>query len=75
MRKLCLFASLLLAGCGNIIGPFQSREPARVDDPRLTIGEQERLGRSRLPLPIESDNVAPQTPSLERPGVWGVPPP
>lgn len=75
MRRLFLLLSLLLGGCANLIGPFQPREPVRVDDPRLTIGEQERLGRSYLPLPVESQAVAPTPQGLERPGTWGATPP
>ncbi|HZU35352.1 MAG TPA: hypothetical protein VFA18_05570 [Gemmataceae bacterium] len=75
MRRLYLVGCLFLGGCCNIVGPFESRRPVRVDDPRLTIGEQERMGRSYLPLPVESEAVAPTPQGLERPGTWGVPPP
>ncbi len=76
MRRLYLIATLFLCGCANLVGPFQPRQPVRVDDPRLTIGEQERNGRSYLPLPVESEAVAPTPQGLEHPGSWGsrVPP-
>jgi hypothetical protein len=45
--------ALLPLGCRSVVGPFAHRAPARVDDPRLTIDEQERRGRDRLALPDE----------------------
>ena len=76
MRRLYLAVSLCFCGCAGVVGPFQARQPVRVDDPRLTIGEQERNGRSYLPLPVESEAIAPTPQGLERPGTWGarVPP-
>lgn len=56
MRRI-LILCVFLAGCQGVSGPFQPRSPVRVDDPSLTISEQERLSRSRLALPDES--VAP----------------
>ena len=44
-----------------MIGPFEHRDPQRVDDPRLCIGEQERRARDRLALPEQSVTVAPRT--------------
>ena len=62
MRRLFLLGVVvLLSGCHNVIGPFQPKPPARVDDPLLTIGEQERKGRANLPLPDASPNVAPNS--------------
>jgi len=53
---------LLLAGCQNLEGPRARRaDPVRVDNPHLTIDEQERLGRERLALPQESPTVGPPT--------------
>lgn len=60
MRHVLLVATLFALGCGgNIIGPFQARRPTRVDDPRLSIPEQEARGRDRLALPDQSRNIAP----------------
>jgi hypothetical protein len=71
MRRLFLVSVLFLAGCGgNVIGPFQHRPPERVDDPMLTIGEQQRLGRERLALPDESSRVAPHS-GAALPGTFG----
>jgi hypothetical protein len=72
MQRLFLAGLLFLTGCsGNIVGPFAHRQPQRVDDPLLTIGEQERRVRDRLALPDESsvwsENLAPRT-YTERPG-------
>lgn len=61
MNRLVLFGVLLLAGCQSVIGPFERRKPERVDDPSRSIAEQERVGRSRLPLPDESRSVGPQS--------------
>jgi hypothetical protein len=62
MRRLFILGVLLLlSGCKNVQGPFQSKTPQRIDDPLLTIGEQERNGRARLGLPVDSPSVAPPT--------------
>ena len=60
MRKLYLVGFLFLAGCQNVVGPFEHRKPERVDDPLLSISEQQRRGRDRLALPDES-GLAPNT--------------
>jgi hypothetical protein len=59
MRHTLCLGILLLAGCHNTVGPFASRQPQRVDDPLLSISEQERRGRDRLPLPQDDPKVAP----------------
>jgi hypothetical protein len=61
MYRLILLGMLLLTGCQNVSGPFAQRQPTRVDDPLLSIGEQERRGRDRLALPEVSPTVAPRT--------------
>jgi hypothetical protein len=70
MRRLIAVGVLLaLVGCrSNMIGPFEHRDPKRVDDPHLTIGEQERNGRDRLALPEPSPTVAPPTLVTPPPG-------
>ncbi|HLJ96989.1 MAG TPA: hypothetical protein VKU02_27745 [Gemmataceae bacterium] len=60
MHKLYLVAFLFLAGCQNVVGPFEHRKPERVDDPLLSISEQQRRGRDRLALPDDSQ-LAPRT--------------
>jgi len=66
MRNILVVGVLLaLVGCQNYVGPFQAREPVRVDDPRLSIPEQERRGRAELPLPQQSPRVAPSLQSGE----------
>ena len=40
----------------------------RVDDPRLSISEQEMLGRDRYALPEESPRVAPPSGAVYSPG-------
>jgi hypothetical protein len=61
MRRLIVLGLLLLVGCRSVVGPFEHRDPQRVDDPLLSIGEQERRGRDRLALPEQSVTVAPRT--------------
>ena len=72
MRKLVVVGCLLLAGCrSSTVGPFESRRPERVDDPRLPISEQQRRGRDRLALPVESAAVGPLSGIEGLPGVHG----
>jgi hypothetical protein len=61
MCRLFLVGSLFLTGCSNIVGPFDHRKAERVDDPLLSINEQQRRGRDRLALPMEAVTVAPPT--------------
>lgn len=63
---LVLVASCQLAGCQNVVGPFRRAAP-KVDDPRLSIAEQEKLGRQFYALPDESPEVAPHS-GIARPG-------
>ncbi len=59
-RTLCLVV-LFLVGCQGVVGPREHRfDPVQVDDPRLTIEEQKRLGRDRLALPEQSRTIAPR---------------
>jgi hypothetical protein len=67
MRRILVTGVLLLAGCrSNVIGPFEHRRPERVDDPTLTIPEQQRRGRDRLALPDDSSTTGPPS-GVERP--------
>jgi hypothetical protein len=66
MRKLFMLSLLLLSGCQSIAGPFQSRPPTRIDDPRLTPSDQEVRLRDRLALP-DNTGGAPRT-GAEVPG-------
>jgi hypothetical protein len=68
MRKVFLMALLALAGCQNTIGPFASRSPQRVDDPRISIPEQEYRGRDRWAIPQEAPAVGPSSGNIYRPG-------
>lgn len=69
MRRLYLVGLLFLAGCQNVMGPFEHRKPERVDDPLLSISEQQRRGRDRLALPDDSV-LAPST-GVTTPGPHG----
>ena len=59
-RTLCLMV-LSLVGCQGVVGPRERPPQAlQVDDPRLSIPEQQRLGRDRLALPEQSTTIAPR---------------
>jgi hypothetical protein len=60
MRHLFLTILLLAAGCENLRGPLAPRSPARVDDPNLTIQEQQVLGRDRIGAPDNSSVLPPE---------------
>jgi hypothetical protein len=62
MRRILLMGVLLLLiGCQGVTGPRERRaHPERVDDPRLSIPEQQERGRDRLAIP-EPSKVAPPT--------------
>ncbi len=61
MRRILVLGVLCLAGCQNTLGPFAPRTPQRVDDPYLSIPEQQQRGRDRLALPDDSKFVAPRS--------------
>src|SRR5262245_5110896 len=60
MYRWLLLGLLCFVGCENVVGPLR-RPPTRVDDPRLSIPEQEKLGRQYYALPEESSIVAPHS--------------
>jgi hypothetical protein len=66
MQRLVVLTVLLFAGCQGVIGPREPRQPVRVDDPRVSIAEQERRGRDRLALP-DASSLLPQTSGETRP--------
>jgi len=66
MRRIFLLGLVFMAGCQNMVGPFR-RDNQRVDDPILTIGEQQKRGRSQLGLQESSSNLFPPT-YVDRPG-------
>lgn len=59
--RLILLGLVLVTGCQNTIGPFQRRTPERVDDPMVSIKEQQRRGRDRLALWDDATGLAPKT--------------
>jgi hypothetical protein len=62
MRWMLWAGLVVLGGCAGLEGPRAHRcKPEVVDDPRLTIPEQELRARDRLALPEPSNNVAPRT--------------
>jgi hypothetical protein len=63
MRRLIgLGLLLLVGGCQGIDGPFAHKnKPEKVDNPYLSIPEQERRGRDRLALPESDPNLVPRT--------------
>jgi hypothetical protein len=60
MRRLFLVLLLLAAGCESVRGPFAPRSPRRIDDPSLSIAEQQVLGRDRIGLPDNSSVLPPE---------------
>jgi hypothetical protein len=66
MPRVLLCVLVCLAGCQNLVGPWR-RTPTKVDDPRLSIAEQEALGRQHLALPEESPRLMPHS-GIARPG-------
>jgi hypothetical protein len=57
---IALIGTTLLAGC-KVSGPLEhNRNPQRVDDPCISIPEQQTRGRDRMSLPDTSPNIAPQ---------------
>jgi hypothetical protein len=66
--RLLVCLGLLAVGCQGLQGPFARRcRPQRIDDPCLTIAEQEQRGRDRLAMPEMSPTVGPRT-WMEPPG-------
>lgn len=61
MRRLFVLGLLALAGCRGVQGPFAPKDPVRVDDPRVSISEQERRARENLALPDNSRMIAPNS--------------
>lgn len=59
MYRFIVICALGLAGCQNVVGPFESRPVRRVDDPALPIVEQQRWGRDRYAWPYESNTLLP----------------
>lgn len=63
MRYILLLGILCLAGCLNVTGPLMPRLPERVDDPRISIAEQESRARNRWALPDETHGAGPSSQS------------
>jgi hypothetical protein len=62
MRGILLAGLLVLGGCAGLQGPRAHLcKPQIVDDPRISIPEQQSRGRDRLALPEPSNDVAPRT--------------
>jgi hypothetical protein len=59
MHRFLSVVLLVLVGCQGLVGPLR-RPDDRIDDPRLSIEEQEKRGRERLALPQGKD-VGPPT--------------
>ena len=68
MRRIMIVCLLGLAGCQGYSGPFAPRSLERVDDPRLSISEQESRGRDRWAMPDDSPRVAPPSGNIYYPG-------
>jgi hypothetical protein len=71
MHRLLVLGILFVTGCANTVGPLEHfRDRTRVDDPYLSISEQQQRGRDRLARPDPDPNVAPPT-NIDAPGPHG----
>lgn len=65
LHRLAILVILILttSGCQSVVGPFERNwmPAARVDDPRLSIEEQQARGRARLAYPDQTLNQGPRT--------------
>jgi hypothetical protein len=65
MRCILLLGIMFcLVGCQNVNGPFMPRPPGRVDDPRLSLTEQQSRARDRYAIPDNTPGVGPQSGNL-----------
>jgi hypothetical protein len=65
MRRLLVLGILIvLTGCQNVAGPFRPKSPQRVDDPSVSIKEQQRRERARFALPDEAATMPYSGPSM-----------
>jgi hypothetical protein len=62
MHRLFFVGLVFLVGCQGTVGPFK-RPPISdpIDDPRLTLEEQQQRARDRLALPDSSPASGPRT--------------
>lgn len=66
MRRVHLLGLLVaLAGCQSTTGPLGYKKPGRVDDPMLSIPEQESRGRLRYSY-VEDSRLTPRA-GVDRP--------
>jgi hypothetical protein len=62
MARILLIGLLALTGCQGVVGPVRRTfQTDTIDDPRLTIPEQEQRARDRLGLPEGGRDVGPPT--------------
>lgn len=69
MYRLVLIGLLFTIGCQSDRGSLFYRKPSRVDDPTLSIDEQQRRGRERYSY-IEDGSLTPRA-YVDRPGTTG----
>jgi hypothetical protein len=61
MRSILYLCVAFLIGCQGVVGPRErAGDPKRFDDPRLSIPEQQQLGRDRIALPESSKTLVPR---------------
>ena len=62
MRRLMLCGLLVLAGCEGVIGPRQRAcLPGKIDEPWLSLDEQNARMRDRVAVPLNSPTIGPRT--------------
>jgi hypothetical protein len=62
MRRLLFIGLVCLAGCQGTVGPIKRTSISDpIDDPRLSIEEQQQRARDRLALPESGSAIGPRT--------------
>ena len=62
MRRFILCGLLVLAGCEGVIGPRQRAcQPGKIDEPWLSLDEQNARMRDRVAVPLNSPTIGPRT--------------
>jgi hypothetical protein len=60
LKRFMLILALLMSGCESLRGPFAPKPASRIDDPNLSISEQEVRGRDRIGLPDNTNPLPPE---------------
>ncbi len=61
MSRCLILLVIAAAGCRNIDGPCAARNKPPINEPGLTISEQERRARDKYPIPSDNFRIGPPT--------------